>query len=121
MGCKKSERQGHEAGQGLPRFGGIVGPLLPPAAPVLITCSPPCIAAAAGQGVALRNDIGARLADITRITTERYREHAAERKAKREVRRCNKTPWRLCGMGTRCLDNWMSKQPVWVTKLCGPC
>jgi hypothetical protein len=37
------------------------------------------------QGYALRNDINARLQNITKITTERYREHAAERKAKREV------------------------------------
>jgi hypothetical protein len=35
--------------------------------------------------VALRNDINARLQNIGRITTERYREHTAERRAKREV------------------------------------
>ena len=47
---------------------------------LLLSCVVCCL-----QGYALRNDINARLQNITKITTERYREHAAERKAKREV------------------------------------
>lgn len=50
------------------------------------------------QGYALRNDINARLQSITKITTERYREHAAERKAKREV-----SSW--AGQGGCCSGN----------------
>lgn len=46
-------------------------------------CSPPL---PSPQGVALRNDISARLTAITALTTERYHEHTADRKSKREVR-----------------------------------
>jgi len=37
------------------------------------------------QGTNLRNDINNRLQNITRITTERWREHAAERRTGRGV------------------------------------